>query len=153
MKKPDRTPQDATSISTGHLQTDFVALPSDLAYWGERAAEALGKRLRARALRKRLFAEKFLELKQTVVAGTGKSPSEKVCEEMVELDDLYKKAVDVEIDTIVECARLDAVVSAIGAKRDSLTHLGARERDERAAELHIQGKEYDRQAAANQDDD
>jgi len=152
MKPKDRSPADATRIDVAHLETDFVALPSDLAYWGERYAEALGKKLRARAIRKRLFAERFLALKATTVAGTGKSPSEEICKQMVEVDETYSSALDDEIGYDVELARLDGVLSAINAKRDSLTHLGASARDERRSELNVRDLDANRRATGGQDD-
>lgn len=154
MKKQyqDRSPAEATRVDATHLDTDFIALPADLAYWGERAAELLGKKLRAHAVRKRLFAEKFLAYKASTVAGTGKSPSEEICKQMVEVDEEYAEAVDVEIGAIVELARIDAILSAINAKRDALMSLGASARDERRSELNIRDVEANRRATAGQDD-
>ena len=151
MKPKDRTPADATRIDVAHLDTDFVSLSSDLAYWGEQSASSYGKKLRARALRKRLFAEKFLAIKASTVAGTGRSPSEEVAKQMVEVDEEYAEAVDLEIDAEVVLARHDAICSAINAKRDALQHLGAAARDERRSELNIRDAETNRRAREGQD--
>ena len=150
---------EVTHIDPLQLQDAFIRVPADLARWTERYAQSLRRALRTEATRKRVFAERFLDIKTTPIDGM-KGPSEAVIKMKVETDDLYMEAVDNEIDAEVERMRTHGIVEAIRGKKDALISLGAHVRAEMGDSPRIRGEhrgahdvERTRAGASNADDD
>ncbi len=153
------TIEEVVSIDALRLQDAFIRVPADLARWTEKYAQSLRRALRTEATRKRVFAERFLDIKTTPIDGM-KGPSEAVIKMKVETDDLYMEAVDNEIDAEVERMRTHGIVEAIRGKKDALISLGAHVRAEMGDSPRIRGEhrgahdvERTRAGESNADDD
>lgn len=111
------------------IQEEFVRVPVDLAYWGERYAEAVKEFLTAEHERKTLYATLRLQVRE-LAASKGEKLTEKDCDAWVEQTPKFQQAklaeIEAEAAKIAAKARLDAVT----AKRDMCMSLGAHIRAE-----------------------
>lgn len=132
--------KESVGITPEALTEEFIRVPSDLAYWGERYAEAVGVALRAYYGRKAAYAESLLRIK-----GIAKINAEKLTEAdaaaRAEIDPVYHQAcldeVEAEAQKVACKARFDAVV----AKKDMIVSIGATQRAEMAPH-HIRKDNY-----------
>lgn len=144
--------RDAVRVEPLALESEFVRMSGDLAYWTARNAVAIGVHLRAKARAKRLRALLFLEARETpepepepvVVEAPEegkkakkvekpKAPprvTEKDAEARAELDPRWQDAQEAEIVAEVEREKMKGAVAALVAKKDMLVQLGANQRAE-----------------------
>jgi hypothetical protein len=111
------------------LEEEFVRLPSDLAYWNERYAQAMRAHLVAEIDRNRLCAQLRIECRERILLTLPKA-TESMVESAVEMDqrnfDAKMRAIEAEVDE----KRLRGVLDAVRTKRDMLISLGAHVRIE-----------------------
>lgn len=127
--------RESVEITPEALNEEFARIPADMAYWGERYAEATQDALRSYAARKLAHAKAFLQVKH-YAATTGTKITETEATSKVEVDSAYQAAVLAEVEA--ESAKLLAKTrfEAISAKRDMIISLGATQRAEMAPQ-HI----------------
>lgn len=121
----------SVDITPEALQEEFRRIPADMAYWGERYAEATREALRTYAGRKLAYAEALLRVKgQAKVTGGKLSEAEAAAH--AETDPMYQQAVLDEVEAeaakVAAKTRFDAVV----AKKDMIVSIGATQRAEMA---------------------
>ena len=121
--------KSAVRIEPSVLNEEFVRLPSDLAYWNEVYANAVGALLDARRKVEETEALVYKELK-SIVDDKGKAPTEAHMKANVTDDLRLKLARQNEDEAEVTKVRASGVVEAIRAKRDMLISLGAHIRAE-----------------------
>lgn len=124
----------SVTIDENYLNEEFIRLPSDIAYWNERHAEALHHSLETYRERKRVQGEIATDpefLKDLAERLGKKSPNVTEVEAAVLQHDDYRQALSEELDAERERVRLRGVLDALAAKRDSLISLGADIRTER----------------------
>ncbi len=119
------------------LDEEFKRLPGDLAYWGERYAQALRLHLDAKAGAKVTRAKRELEIREKLRSEAptdAKGKPERVTEGAVtcslESDDQVIDADTAERIAEVEVQRIKVILDAIRAKRDMIIQLGAQYRAE-----------------------
>lgn len=129
------------------LQEEFVKLPSDLAYWGERYARAWRAFNLAKIKRDRVAADLHTSLREALFEASKASATEaatsggkvKVSAKAPTVGDIdaavlvHPDMVAAEqevLDTEVEKVRLWGVLEAIKCKKDMLVQLGAQARAE-----------------------
>lgn len=121
--------REASSILPEAIKEEFTRAPADVAYWGERYAEAVKAFMEAEQERKRVYAYTHVTLKSVAYA-TGTKITVDDLNAQVELDPQYQAAKMFEIER--EAAKLAAKVrfDAVLTKRDMLVSLGAHIRAE-----------------------
>jgi hypothetical protein len=123
--------RQSVEITPEALQEEFTRIPSDMAYWGERYAEATGEALRAYHGRKFAYAEALLQHKAACKLNGIKMTEAEVAAQ-AEVDPAYQTAVlreaEAEAAKVAAKTRFDAVV----AKKDMVVSIGATQRAEMA---------------------
>lgn len=130
------------------LEEEFVSLPSQMAYWNERYAQANRTYLQAKIKREGTFARVRLELKAKAEmtsqeaaddkaedkkkAAKPKGPTVDDLKAMTDQNPEVRAAVEHELMSEVEYDRLRGVMEALRAKREMLVSLGAHLRAEMA---------------------
>lgn len=102
------------------IQEEFVRVPAEMGYWGERAASALKRYKLARAARELAEATAYLTHK----ASTERATVDQV-KALVECDDAVKAAKATEIEAEAEAAAERNRYEAIRGKKDVLQSMGA----------------------------
>jgi len=128
--------KECVTIEPMALEEEFIRVPSDLAYWGARFADA--QRDAALAKLRRDEVEAAIDAEhRTVAASSGEKVTEKVIASRVAQDDRMK-AVEIElIDADARAQRARAFCDAVRAKRDMVIALGSQVRAEMAADPSI----------------
>ncbi len=121
--------KQSVAITPEALQEEFTRVPSDMAYWGERFAEATGRALKAYHARKMAYAEALLRIKG-VAKLSGNKLTEADAAAQAEVDPAYQLAVleeaEAEAGKVAAKTRFDSVV----AKKDMVVSIGATQRAE-----------------------
>lgn len=121
--------QESVGILPEAIREEFVRVPADLAYWGERYAEAVKAFLTAEHERKVCWAKTHLSVKE-LASLKGQKISEKDTEAWVEQTPEYQTAKLVEIEAEAGKAAAKARLDAVSAKKDMTMSLGAHIRSE-----------------------
>lgn len=119
------------------IQEEFARLPSDMAFWNARYAEAYRRWLEAKQERETMHGRRYQELRdQLLAAGHAERGIVADTERSLEIDDVLAVAVAAEIDAEVRKVRLWGVLDALRTKRDMLVSLGAHMRAEMGSGLN-----------------
>lgn len=121
--------RECIQVEPEALRQEFIRIPADLAYWGERFAVAVREHLAAEHHRKVTYAKVHLIVKQTA-ADKGQKISEKDTEAWVEQtpEVMAARAAEIEAEGAMQLARSRR--DAIMAKKDMVVSLGAQARAE-----------------------
>lgn len=120
---------DSVQIYPEAIQEEYVRLPSDLAYWGQRYTDALRVFLGAKLDMDRTEARVKILCRAELNAKEGKVTESMVSAAVDQHPDMEKARLAL-IEAEVEKARLGNVLDAIRAKKDMLVSLGAHVRSE-----------------------
>jgi hypothetical protein len=125
----DTYAKQSVEIVPEAIREEFVRVPSDMAFWGERYAEAVRAYLVAEQNRKATHARLRLTIRSVAAAG-GTKMTEADVEAHIESAPEYQNAKLAEIEA--EAAKLAAKTrfDAVAAKRDMCMSLGAHIRSE-----------------------
>lgn len=121
--------RECIEIDRDNVNSEFVRVPSDLAFWNEKYADALGRYLRAERHVKSIKALIEPEVREQLIADNGKTTEPRV-KAAIESDARVRHAYRRFIDADVERTRIFGRIDAIRAKKDSLISLGAQLRSE-----------------------
>lgn len=121
--------RECLTIEHEALRQEFIRIPADLAYWGERYAIAVGAHLAAEHDRKVIYAKTHLIVKETA-ALKGQKISEKDTESWVEQtpEVMTARTTEIEAEATMHLARSRR--DALMAKKDMVVSLGAMARSE-----------------------
>lgn len=120
---------DSVQIYPEAIQEEYVRLPSDLAYWGQRYTDALRAFLTAKVNLDRTEARLKIACRAELEAKNSKV-TESMVSAAVDQHPEMEAARLGHIATEVEKVRLGGVLDAIRAKKDMLVSLGAHVRSE-----------------------
>lgn len=124
--------RECVTIEPMALEEEFVRVPSDLAYWGARWADAQKEASLAKLQRDQVEAAIDAEHRMAA-ASAGEKVTEKVIASRVLTDDRMK-AVEIElIEAEARATRARAFCDAVRAKRDMVISLGSQVRAEMQA--------------------
>jgi hypothetical protein len=126
---PHTALMDAVKIEPLALQEEFVRLPSDLAYWNARYADAQRTFLVRKLELDQLNARLRIELRERLLV-TESKVTESMVDSRVELDDRYGNARLAMVEAEADKMHKYGAVDALRAKRDMLVSLGAHVRAE-----------------------
>jgi len=118
------------------LNSEFVRVPSDLAYWSDRYADTIEAYGSAKTQRERMYSELYAAYQfdlQTRLGPKG-APSATV-DACVLRDPRYIATKETETKEEANKSRMYGIVDAIRTKRDMLVQLGAQSR----SEMNMQG--------------
>jgi hypothetical protein len=133
---PDEYLRSCVHILPEALEEEFVRLPTDLAYWNGKYAEASREHLVAKMEMDRLRARLLIEHREKLML-TNTKVTESMVESAVEQDETYGAGRLRLIEAEVEKVRLHGALDAIRTKRDMLISLGAHVRAEMAGDPHL----------------
>jgi hypothetical protein len=124
---------ECVTLIPEQIQEEFTRLSADMAYWGQRYADAYRLALDTEMERKRVYGQRFFDLavELEVSSKKGKAPTADERKHAVEFDVAYLAARSRENRAEAEKIRLYGVLDAIKAKRDMLISLAAQQRAER----------------------
>lgn len=117
--------RDAVSIDPLALNSEFIRLPADIAYWGERYASIFQEYSLLKAKRETLYSQLYVEIGWKIAERTGKKATVAEVEAEVTGDENYLNAKTAEIIAESEKVRLYNALEALRTKRDMLISLGA----------------------------
>lgn len=124
--------RECVTIEPMALEEEFVRVPSDLAYWGARWADAQKAAALAKLQRDQVEAAIDAE-HRAEAAAAGEKVTEKVIASRVASDDRMR-ACEIElIEAEARAARARAFADAVRAKKDMVVSLGSQVRAEMAA--------------------
>lgn len=131
--------RECIAVEHEALRQEFIRLPADLAYWGERYAVAVRDHLAAEHNRKVTYAKVHLIVKEQA-ALKGQKISEKDTESWVEQtpEVIAARAEEIEAEGTMHLARSRR--DAVAAKKDMIVSLGATARAEMGP-THINSRE------------
>lgn len=122
--------QACISIDREDMNAERIRLPSDLAFWGERYAEAVEAHQLACESTKATYATAFVLLDSGTDQRTGKPMAVERVKHFTEQEPSYREAAQSEARAAGEKMRAYAVIEAIKAKQNMLQELGATARRE-----------------------
>jgi hypothetical protein len=126
--------RDSVIIEPLALEEEFVRLPSDMAYWGQRYANALRASMIAGIELKRsqalLRIEHRIQLLDQLADNSKAKVTESMVDSAVELDPMYQVVQLRFVEAEVETVRLKQLLEAVRTKRDALVSLGSHIRAE-----------------------
>lgn len=136
-----RFAKESVDIEPTAIEEEYVRVPADLAYWGEKYARAYEVHAICKQRSKTLNAllriehrERFHEQFQADKAEKNKSGSGRVTDSMVEsaveMDERYQGMQAELIEAEVDLVRVKGTLEAVRTKRDMLVSLGAHIRAE-----------------------
>ncbi len=120
---------ESVGILPEAIREEFVRVPADLAYWGERFAEAVKDFLTAEHERKTCYAITRLKIRELAQL-RGEKLTEKDCDAWVEQTPEYTACKLAEITCEAAKFAAKARLDAVSAKRDMCMSLGAHIRAE-----------------------
>jgi hypothetical protein len=126
---PDKYLRDSVMIEPLQVSEEFVRLPSDLAYWNSKYADALRQHLLAKLTVEETEAELYGRHRDRLLAAGSKATVNEI-DAAVQSDPELHQARLAAIDAEVTKARVHGIVSAVSAKRECLVSLGAQLRQE-----------------------
>lgn len=112
------------------INEDMIRLPSNVAYYGGKYAEAKGVQAQRKREMEVVEAQLYLEYKGATMAN-GKPATEEYVRSSITLDPRLQAVARVVDENATLLARIGAVCDAIAAKREMLISLGANYRAER----------------------
>lgn len=128
LDEAERYIRDSVSIEPLALESEYVRISSDQAYWNAKLADAFKAYERAKLNRKRL--EALLQLQYREELSQSGKVTEKVIESHVSCDPRMHTAEDEELNAEVELVQMKGVCEAVRAKREMLVSFGAHVRAE-----------------------
>lgn len=131
--------KECVTIEPMALEEEFIRVPSDIAYWGAKWADAQKAANMAKLARDQ--AEAAIEAEYRTEAATN---GEKVTEKMIAsrvVSDERMQAVEIAlIDAEAEAARAKAFAEAVRSKKDMVISLGSQVRAEMQADPSIRNQ-------------
>lgn len=125
--------EEAVSVNRDDLNSEFVRLSADLAYWGEQLAEAEHEYSMAKLASEKLTAEAFVRYKEHLQSTQGRTTDSSV-NAMVTKDHRIVASKTNLLTKTHERNRLKSVVESIRAKKEMIISLGAQMRAEMQSE-------------------
>lgn len=121
------------------LEEEFVRLPSDIAFWSERYAEAYFHFLDRESYRKELYGRLYVEHNKALSMGRmgTRGPTVGEIDAAVLQDPLHAAARKEENQAEAAKIRLFGVMEALRAKKDALVSIGATRRAEMSGDPMI----------------
>lgn len=142
MNIDDEYIKECTRIDGSDLEYEFVRVPSDIAFWNDRFAEALTAFEEAKISRKRMEAARRKEIRDILEVSNAKGRvTISEVESELWLDPQYLDSVKVEADAEVEKVRVRGIVEAVQAKKDMLLVFGGYRRAEMEQGLYIKASD------------
>lgn len=121
----------ACSIDPNDLQSEYIQLPADMAYWNERYAIAYRNVQQVKIKMEELEALIYLQYREELTE-SGVKYTEALLDAKVKADPRYVAIRQSYVDADVERIRHNGAVGAIDAKKEMLISLGATQRKELA---------------------
>jgi hypothetical protein len=140
--------RDCVRIEPLALEQEYVRLPADFAYWGERYSVAMRTYLQLEEDTKRTTARLWMETREKLTAA-GKKPTEAMIDAAMRQEEEHQKAHAALVGAEAEKERLRVVMEAIRTKREMLVSLGATIRQEKEHDPVIRERVRARQTAEN----
>lgn len=128
------------SIDRDDMDAERVRLPADLAFWGERYAEAVEAHQLACETTKATYATAFVLLDSGTDQRTGKPMAVERVKHFTDQDPSYRDAAQAEARTAGAKMRAYAVIEAVKAKQNMLQEIGATIRRELDANARNHGE-------------
>jgi hypothetical protein len=125
--------RECVTIRPHEMADECVRLPTDMALWSERYAQALERTLSADSATKTAYTRAYEALLMSEDR-SGKPMPDGKAKELAKRDRDYVIAAMDEVEALGEKARVWGILEAIRAKRDMLIELGATRR--REMEMH-----------------
>lgn len=142
---------EAVQIEPLALQEEFIRTPRDLAYWNERYRNANQAFLESKIELERVEARQRIWHRERLVNEGGKVTESMVDAAVAMDDELYAARME-HVKKEVEKTRVNGVLDAIRAKRDSLISIGAHVRAEMGHDPTIRGQHAARAGYSRGDD-
>lgn len=130
---PDEFLRRCTKINPHDLNREYMEMPAQLAFWNARAAEAYEEAAISKVEYEREWARAFLEARETGEGKRGQAPIDE-CRAKADLSDEVHDAHIVYVKAEAGRQKLRGIVETLLAKRDMLQSLGAKLRQEMAAD-------------------
>lgn len=116
--------RECIEIDALAIESEFVRIPADLAYWGERYAEAHRDYLAAKIDAKRITARMFLE-QRIAIQADGERATEAYTNARVEESTTWLDAQNALLEAEARRESIKGTLDAVRAKRDMVVSLGA----------------------------
>lgn len=140
---PDQYLKDSVCIDDLILDEEFIRLPTDLAFWSARYAEAIRVHLTAKLNADRAKSKAHLKIRADAEVGGKKVTVADVDALIFEDPDYLDAAVEL-IDAEVERKKLQGCVDAVVAKKDMIQSLGAKLRSEMERDPMVKHEQQNR---------
>ncbi|PCJ25638.1 MAG: hypothetical protein COA94_06055 [Rickettsiales bacterium] len=146
---------ESVSLDRTDLNREFARVSSDLAYWGEKYAQAERCHAEAKAeheqVQARLYRQVRAVLEADAAAKASAAPTKKaparVTDSHVESEVVLTADYAVAYQEVIDCesakTRVRMIIEAVKTKRDMLVSLGAQLRAELRGEPHIKDPDWD----------
>lgn len=140
--------KECVTIEPMALEEEFIRVPSDLAYWGAKWADAQRTAALAKLTEKEVAAALDAEHREALAA-QGAKVTEKMVESAVVTDARMREATIARIDADAMEARFKAFADAVRTKKDMVSAIGLQVRAEMQADPSIRQQMTGRHFAKN----